>query len=203
MVARRARLVAVAADVFTRTGYTQATFAKIAREAGVSVKTIYAWFDGKIGLFRAVTDHFSQRIEPAARTVLRPGAPPEEAMARAAELVIGFALSPPLLAFQRAVVGASAEDPAIGGAYNRNGPMRGYAVLREYLEHCAREGLLCVPDPEGSIDLFLGLVWGDALRWRLLDVEASPLGPEEIRRRAQRAASHFMALHAPEPKKGN
>lgn len=193
--ARRERLIEVAAEIFTREGYDQATFARIAREAGVSIKTIYAWFDGKIGLFRAVTNHFAQQIEPAAQAILHPGALPQEALPRAAELVLSFALSPPLLAFQRAVIGASADVPEIGGEYNRNGPMRGYAVLGRYFAHCDQAGLLRVPDLQQSIDLFLGLIWGDQFRFRLLDAEAPPLSAAAIRERAQRGAALFIKLH--------
>ncbi|WP_176473049.1 TetR/AcrR family transcriptional regulator [Sphingomonas lenta] len=194
---RKAQLVAVAADVFSRQGYDQTSFAAIAREANVSVKTIYAWFDGKAGLFRAVTDHFASRIEPAARALLESDGPPQEALRRTATMAIEFALSPQLLAFQRAVIGASAENPAIGGEYNRNGPMRGYAVIGGYLERCHQRGALYVPDVPTAIDVFLGLIWGDALRMRLIDVAAPPLTSAEVTERARRGAALFIALHAP------
>jgi AcrR family transcriptional regulator len=50
----RARIVDGAADRFLRDGYAETTIAQLARDAGVSVDTIYKGFGGKPGLVRAV-----------------------------------------------------------------------------------------------------------------------------------------------------
>jgi len=51
------RLVLDAAErVFARAGYAGARMQEVAAAAGVSLKTLYALFRGKAGLYRAVTD---------------------------------------------------------------------------------------------------------------------------------------------------
>lgn len=50
----RERVVAVARDRFLRDGYATTTVAAIARDAAVSVETIYKAFGGKPGLVRAI-----------------------------------------------------------------------------------------------------------------------------------------------------
>jgi AcrR family transcriptional regulator len=50
----RERIVAVARDRFLTDGYASTTVAAIARDAGVSVETVYKAFGGKPGLVRAI-----------------------------------------------------------------------------------------------------------------------------------------------------
>jgi AcrR family transcriptional regulator len=54
---RRARIVAVAADLFARQGWASTTIAAVAADAGVSAELVSSAFGGKAGLFMAAFRH--------------------------------------------------------------------------------------------------------------------------------------------------
>jgi AcrR family transcriptional regulator len=54
--ATRRRIIAVAAELFTRDGYLQTTMADIARQAEVAVQTLYLSFGSKVAVLDAALD---------------------------------------------------------------------------------------------------------------------------------------------------
>lgn len=56
MINRRAQLIDAAEAVFARRGYADATMADIAKEAGVTRPTVYAYFDSKHDALRQVAE---------------------------------------------------------------------------------------------------------------------------------------------------
>jgi AcrR family transcriptional regulator len=74
----RERLLAAAAEVFLRKGFTAATVDEIAEAAGFSKGAVYANFSGKDDLFLAVLDRHTMREAPVWAPVLAPDVPPAE-----------------------------------------------------------------------------------------------------------------------------
>ena len=72
----RERLLDAAADVFARRGYHGAKVAEIAREAGYTTGAVYSNFDGKQGLFLALTDRqMERRMDAVAAIATAAGLP--------------------------------------------------------------------------------------------------------------------------------
>lgn len=65
-LARRRGMIQAAGDTFTALGYELSSMALIAEAAGATKATLYAHFDSKAGLFRAVIEHrLTELPEPA------------------------------------------------------------------------------------------------------------------------------------------
>lgn len=81
----RAELIATAARVFARRGYSGASVEEIAEEAGYSHGAVYSNFEGKADLFLAVfEDYMAERVRELAETqAALPSDAPLEARARA------------------------------------------------------------------------------------------------------------------------
>lgn len=74
----RAAVVSAAHELFVREGWQKATIAAIARQAGVSVETIYAGFGSKLALLKAVVVASVRGLQP--ETALMDQAGPRAAL---------------------------------------------------------------------------------------------------------------------------
>lgn len=81
--AMRKQICDAAALVLERDGLRRATMADVASAAGVSRKTIYNYFDNKIGLIGAVIERDVKRVVQEARDSLDPNLPAEELIVEA------------------------------------------------------------------------------------------------------------------------
>jgi len=85
---RRAQLLKLGAELFTRYSYDELTMARIAREAGISKPLLYHYFSSKQEYFRATladaAEELQRQIEPA------PELPPLEQLDRALEGFLGW-----------------------------------------------------------------------------------------------------------------
>ncbi|MGD2099907.1 MAG: TetR/AcrR family transcriptional regulator [Desulfobacterales bacterium] len=63
---KRNQIVAAAARVFARSGYSNAVIADIAMEANIGKGTVYEYFESKEDLFFAVFEWFQKKMEKAA-----------------------------------------------------------------------------------------------------------------------------------------
>ena len=78
---RRSAMLASAAALFDRQGYTRTTFDEIAAGAGLGVATVYKYFNSKQGLVAALLKpSLEAMFQNAQRVVERPHADPAEAM---------------------------------------------------------------------------------------------------------------------------
>jgi len=86
---KRTALLEAAALVFARRGYSAASMAEIAQEAGVGKGTLYEYFASKQDLFFSVFEWLSSRIGQAARVETAAlGGPPSKRLAAAMEAVL-------------------------------------------------------------------------------------------------------------------
>jgi AcrR family transcriptional regulator len=79
--ARRGEMLAGAARLFERQGYSATTFEEIASEAGVGVATVYKYFNSKQGIVVAILEpDLRNMLARAQRVVERPSADPAQSM---------------------------------------------------------------------------------------------------------------------------
>lgn len=69
-MARQEAVLEAAARMFVQHGFRKASMDEIAREAGVSKPTLYAYFADKDALFAAVCDHVGKKMLAAATAAL-------------------------------------------------------------------------------------------------------------------------------------
>ncbi len=154
--AKRRQIMEGARAAFLAAGFDGASMNDIARSAGVSKGTLYAYFQSKDELFEAIIRaEFTQAAE-------RMCAFRREGDVRAMLTDFGVRLisrmtEPGVLALARVVIAAVEKFPKIGVAFYQSGPLFGASRLAGELIALERAGALRVPDPERAAWQFLDL----------------------------------------------
>jgi len=154
--AKRRQIMDGARTVFLAAGFDGASMNDVARAAGVSKGTLYAYFNSKDELFEAIIrGQFAQAAE-------RLCAFRREGDARAMLTDFGVRLirrmsEPETLALARVVVAAVDKFPKIGRAFYEAGPHFGATKLAAELVALERAGALEVTDPERAAWQFVDL----------------------------------------------
>src|ERR1700676_1442085 len=98
------RILDVATVLFLGDGFGATSIEAVARRAGISKRTFYHRFRGKEVLFEAVVRRLIERWTPPLDAPLFEGASLSETLRRAAETMLGVALTPEALALHRVVI---------------------------------------------------------------------------------------------------
>ncbi len=160
-----------ARTIFLRDGFEGASVDDIAREAGVSKATLYAYFPDKRLLFLEVARGECGRQAEEARALIDEARPPAEVLTLAAERIAGFILSDFGLSMYRVAVAESERFPEVGRAFYDSGPAVVRAVLGEYLRKAVARGELDVPDTDLAANQFAELCKADILHRRLFGMD--------------------------------
>ena len=179
--AKRRQIMEGGRQVFLSAGFDGASMNDIARAAGVSKGTLYAYFNSKDHLFEAIIR--AEKAQAAERLC----AFRREGNAR--EMLTDFGVrlmqricEPGTLALARVVIAAAEKFPNVGRAFYEAGPLYGATRLAAELENLEKSGVLKVPDPERAawqfLDLcqsyvFKRLIFGVVDSIRRDDIEAS------------------------------
>ena len=148
--------------VFLNAGFDGASMNDIARAAGVSKGTLYAYFDSKEQLFEAL---IREERESAGRAAVRfsaRGRRPRRAVAR---IRTSFGRNdharPDTVAQVRVVIAATAKFPQLGRAFYEAGPRYGVQKLAAQLDAFAKAGALEIADAELAARQFIDSVCPD------------------------------------------
>jgi AcrR family transcriptional regulator len=163
--------------VFLERGYSGASIDAIVERAGSSKETVYAHFENKAGLLKAIvergTEVFRKRLE-----VIDDDSAVETVLLGVAQDFIRFLLHPDTLAFYRLVIAESGRMPEVGDIFFRMGPETTARRLAERLRIWTAQGHLCSLDPDRDATLFFAMLRGD-LQWRaLLNPTRAPIAAE-------------------------
>jgi len=155
--AKRRQIMDGARSVFLSAGFDGASMNDVARVAGVSKGTLYAYFDSKQDLFEAIIR--AEKAQSAervcrfshdcgdVRTVLT------DFGVRLLELMT----EPGTLKLARVVVAAADKFPSVGRTFYEAGPFYGATRLSDELRALEKRGALRVPDPERAAWQFVDL----------------------------------------------
>ncbi len=179
--AKRRQIMEGARQVFLSAGFDGASMNDVARAAGVSKGTLYAYFNSKDELFEAIIRvEYAQAAERLC-TFNREGDVREMLTDFGVRLISRMA-EPGTLALARVVLAAVEKFPNIGRAFYESGPLYGATRLADELRKLERSGALRVPDPERAawqfVDLcqsyvYKRLLFGVVESVRREDIEAS------------------------------
>ncbi len=185
--------------VFGREGYMRAGIDAIAREAGVSTRTIYNHYADKAELFAAVIVASATRVAESQIALLArylDGPEPD-----LAGLAVAWATPDPDFADHFALVRQVRAEvlhvPADAReAWLDAGPRRVQAFLADRLARLGERGLLRVDDPDRTAAHFVALVAGEAnsrtMGWAL------PITEKEIHASAGAGLAVFLRAYGPE-----
>ena len=167
-----------ARTVFLAAGFDGASMNDVARAAGVSKGTLYAYFNSKDELFEAIIRaEFAQAAERLC-TFRREGDVRGMLTDFGVRLIARMA-EPNVLALARVVVAATEKFPKIGVAFYRAGPLFGATRLAGELVALEKTGALKVPDPERAAWQFVDLCQSYVYK-RILFGVVDRIAPEEI-----------------------
>lgn len=158
--AKHAAVLEHAKRLFLHQGFARTTIEQIARAAGVSKVTVYSRYDSKETLFEATV---RAKVADMERTM---ALDPDDARPLAERLtafgmaLVGFLMSPELLAFDRILALEVRHMPTLGRRFFEAGPGRKRAQLAAILKRAGERGELSIDDPvraaEDLLSLWLG-----------------------------------------------
>ena len=192
MARSRARLVKAAREAFLSSGYGESSVNRIAREAGVSIKTLYRHFGSKDELFGAVVAGLC--VYPADPSIDMPWSeqPPEVAFVTMGLEYLDLVLAPDELALYRVIIRDNARFPQLSERYRTEVLRPREKVLVAYLHRWAPRRDWSIREPNRAASTFFALLQRDLLEPMLLG-EPHP-GAGAVRRQAERAASDLLTL---------
>ncbi len=192
--AKRRQIMEGARTVFFSGGFDGASMNDIARVAGVSKGTLYAYFDSKEQLFEAlIREDRSQQAERLCRFPREPGNP-REFLAEFGRLLIEMMTRPEMIAQLRVVIAATGKFPRLGRAFYEAGPCYGVTKLAAQLRALSAAGALDVADSERAARQFIDLCKSGVFTGVLFGaVETVP--PQEIEASVNAAVTVFMRAY--------
>lgn len=183
-----------ARKVFLRDGFERASVDDIAREAGVSKATIYAYFPDKQLLFLEVARCECHRQTDEAEAMVEGDVPVQVALTIAAERIVAFQLSDFGQRMYRIVVGEGERFPGLGRQFHDFGPGLIHARLVHHMQCYVAGGALKIDDVDLAADQFAQLCKA-SIHDRLMFGMAETITPDLVHRTVHGAVEMFLARY--------
>ncbi len=154
--AKRRQIMDGARTVFLSAGFDGASMNDIARSAGVSKGTLYAYFTSKDELFEAIIR--AEKAQYAERLcVFKREGSVKDMLTDFGVRLIRRMSDPGTLALARVVIAAAEKFPHVGRTFFESGPLFGANRLADELRALEAAGALKVADPERAAWQFVDL----------------------------------------------
>lgn len=183
-----------ARKIFMRDGFERASVDDIAREAGVSKATIYAYFPDKQLLFLEVARCECHRQTEAAEAAIDGEVPVEVALTVGAERIVQFLMSEFGQRMFRIVVGEGERFPGLGREFFEYGPGLIHARLVHHLHGYVESGQLKIDDLDLAADQFAQLCKA-GIHENLIFNLGQAVTPDHVQRIVHGAVEMFMARY--------
>lgn len=155
---KRKLVLSAATSLFMAHGYGAVSMDAIARAAGVSKATLYAYFSSKDALFATIIDD-ACRENIATDEFLPPDVTDVGAALEAfGGRMLRFFLEERALAIHRVVIAESVRFPELGRAFYDSGPTTVHKAFSAWLAEQTATGRLAVADPAIAADQFIGML---------------------------------------------
>jgi len=183
-------ILAAARRTFLVSGFGAVSMDAIAREAGASKATLYAYFSSKEELFGAVVARESERFAQGfSAGELEPG-DVEASLNAIAMRFLRLLLSPDVIAMNRIIIGEVARFPGLADVFWRAGPERVRVQLEGFLRRAAEAGTLDIADARLAAGQFASLVRGEIHLQHLLGLGSAD--PKAFAAAATGAVATFL-----------
>jgi TetR/AcrR family transcriptional regulator, mexJK operon transcriptional repressor len=164
-------ILAAAWQSFLARGFGAVSMDAIAREAGASKATVYAYFASKEELFGAVIAREGERyFRGFSAGELDPCAV-EVSLAEIARRFLDLVLSPEAIAINRIIISEASRFPQLGEVFWRAGPERTRVQIEAFLSRAVAAGTLAVADTRVAAEQFVALLRGDIHQRQLLRLD--------------------------------
>jgi len=166
-------ILAAAQRTFLASGFGAASMDAIAREAGASKATVYAYFASKEELFGAVVARESERYAQGFSAGELDPDDVEGSLRVIADRFLRLLLSPDVIAINRIIIGEVARFPVLAEVFWQAGPERVRLQLEDFLSRAAVAGALEFADLRLAAGQFASLVRGEIHLRALLGLSAA------------------------------
>jgi AcrR family transcriptional regulator len=187
------QVLEAARKVFLRDGFERASVDDIAREAGVSKATIYAYFPDKQLMFLEVA-RTECRLQTEAAEAAIGGMPVRAALTLVAERIVAFLMSDYGQRMFRIVVGEGARFPGLAQEFYENGPGLIHGRLVHHFGAYVEGGQLRIDDLDLAADQFAQLCKA-AVFDKLIFGLAGGITPDDVQRSVHGAVDMFLARY--------
>ncbi len=172
------QIVQAAEALFFAHGYGAVSMDAVARLAGVSKATLYAYFASKDALFASIVAD-KGRESPVVEALFPDSVPDlRAALLAIGQRVLRFLLRERTLSILRIAIAESARFPELGDAFYQNGPQKFCHRFRAWLETLAAQGLVRTPDTLTATHQFMALLRSDVFLRATLALPPSPSDAE-------------------------
>ena len=183
----RDRILDSANRLFLEHGYGNLNMETIAKDAHVSMRTIYNEFGGKAGLFGALIGRCSDQFIHS----LSAERPLEEALLMFARQFIFRITRPDVLRLRAILIGESTRFPDLATQFYEQGPRRTRDYLTEFFRQQQLAGQIVPAEPAFLADQFISALRGERLQRLQLGLEETP-GVAEIEDWVQQSTQLFL-----------
>jgi len=166
----RDRLLDAALQLFLEHGYGNLSMETIARDARVSLRTIYSQFGGKAGLFGALIRRCSDQFIGG----LADDYPFEESLLMFGRQFLYRITRPDVLRMRAILIGESPRFPDLATQFYEQGPRRTLDHLTQFFARHQLAGQIADNDPDFLADQFISALRGERLQRLQLGLEQPP-----------------------------
>ncbi len=193
---KRDEILETAGKLFVENGFQAVSVDQIAAAVPVSKPTLYAHFEDKRALFVAVISQRCQKALTSLQLGIERQTTPEDQLTAFATQFVELLLSKQALQLHRVMIGESESFPDMAQTFYETGPQKMHEFLMHYLADVDKHGLLRIPDPSLSADIFLGMIKGRMHLKCLLGVNKEEVGEKERQTLIKTAVGIFLTGHA-------
>lgn len=170
----RDRLLDTAHSLFLEYGYGNLSLETIAKDARVSMRTIYSQFGGKAGLFGALIRRCSDQFvsDLSLENVLERS--PEDALVSFAKQFLHRITRPDVVRMRAILIGESPRFPDLATQFYEQGPQRTLEHLAQFFAKQQKTGYFAEMDPHFLADQFLSALRSERFQKLQLGLEPTP-----------------------------
>lgn len=168
----RDRMLDAAKLLFLEHGYGNLSLEALAREARVSLRTIYNEFEGKAGVFGALIGRCSDQFVGSLK--LEGNIP--EALTVFGTQFLFRVTRPDVIRMRAILIGESPRFPDLAEQFYEQGPRRTLGQLTDFFKYHQQEGRILGGDPEFLAEQYISALRGE--RFQRLQLGLEPV-PEE------------------------
>jgi len=188
----RDRLLDTAFKLFLEYGYGNLSLETIARDARVSMRTVYSQFGGKAGLFGAVIKRCSDPLVTVLSDENALQDRPAEALVAFARQFLYSVTRPDAVRIRALLIGESIHFPDLATQFYEQGPQRTLSHLAQFFIRQQQAGNFAAIDPAVLADQFLSALRGE--RFQKLQLGLQPT-PDEVEIDAWARQTTSLFLH--------
>ncbi|MDD5037402.1 MAG: TetR/AcrR family transcriptional regulator [Methylococcaceae bacterium] len=170
----RDRLLDTAVTLFLEHGFGNLSLETIAREARVSLRTIYRQFGGKAGLFGAAVRRCTDQFVACLSEEQALERPPEEVLVDFAKQFLYGLTRPHVMRIRAMLIGEALRFPDLAAQYYEQGPQHTLNQLAQFFARQPQTGPFAPIDPGFLAGQLLSALRGERFQKLQLGLETTP-----------------------------